>query len=171
MKGKVHVYTGNGKGKTTAAMGIALRAIGAGKKVFFAQFVKGMKYSEVSAIEKYLPQINIKQFGLDCFIEKDPTEEDIRMAQDGLREVTGILKSGEYEMVVLDEANIALYYNLFSLDDLVAALHNRDEDVEVIITGRYAPQELIEYADLVTEMKEVKHYYREGLMARKGVEF
>ncbi len=171
MKGKVHVYTGNGKGKTTAAMGIALRATGAGKKVFFAQFVKGMKYSEVSAIEKFLPQINIKQFGLDCFIEKDPTEKDIQLAQDGLQEVAGILKSGEYEMVVLDEANIALYYHLFSLDELITALNNRDEDVEVIITGRYAPQELIEYADLVTEMKEVKHYYREGLMARKGVEF
>ena len=171
MKGKVHIYTGNGKGKTTAALGIALRAAGAGHMVFFAQFVKGMKYAEVSAIENYLPKVSIKQYGLKCFIENDPTDEDILMAQKGLQEVSVILASGDYNMVVLDEANIALYYKLFSVDQLITALDKRDDNTEVIITGRYAPDALIEYADLVTEMKEIKHYYTTGLQARKGVEY
>lgn len=169
--GKVHVYTGNGKGKTTAALGIALRAVGAGYKVFFAQFVKGMKYAEVHAIEKNLPEITIKQYGLECFIEKDPTEEDIIRAREGLLEVAGILKTDQYQMIVMDEANIALYYKLFSLEELLSILNERNDTVEVIITGRYAPEGLIKYADLVTEMQEVKHYYNDGLQARKGVEY
>lgn len=167
----VHVYTGNGKGKTTAAFGLSLRAAGAGKKVFFAQFVKGRTYAEIRAVEKYLPMITVKQYGLDCFIYNDPTEKDIQAAQKGLEEVTDKLSSGQYDVVVLDEASIALYYRLFSLDNLWNAISGRAEKTEVIVTGRYAPQELIDKADLVTEMKEIKHYYSKGIEAREGIEY
>lgn len=170
-RGFIHVYTGNGKGKTTAALGLALRAVGAGKKVFFAQFIKGKTYSEIEAIHKYLPDITIKQYGLGCFIIDNPTEADIQVARKGLAEVAEILKSGLYDVVILDEATIALYYQLFSADEFRKVLENKKYDTEVVVTGRYAPQELTEIADLVTEMKEVKHYYTRGIEARKGIEY
>lgn len=171
MTGYIHVYTGDGKGKTTAALGLALRAAGAGKKVFFAQFVKGMPYSEIEIIHKYLPHITIKQYGLDCFIVNVPTQKDIEAACNGLEELAGIIRSDRYDMVVLDEANIALHYHLFSISHLLEVIRQRPARTEIIITGRYAPPEIIEMADLVTEMKEVKHYYRKGVDARKGIEF
>ncbi len=171
MKGYIQVYTGNGKGKTTAAIGLALRAAGAGKKVYFAQFVKGKTYSEIKAIRKYLPDITIKQFGRGCFIVKTPTSEDIEAARNGLDAVAGIVESGKYDLVVLDEATIAIYYKLFSVSELIGVLLKKPEETEVVITGRYAPEELIELADLVTEMKEVKHYYTKGVQARKGIEY
>lgn len=171
MKGYIQIYTGNGKGKTTAAFGLALRAVGAGKKVFFAQFVKGQEYSEVKAVFNYLPTIFIKQFGLDCFIVKSPTQADIDIARKGFEEVSGIILSGIYDVVILDEANIALYYNLFSVNELIQLLKKKPEQTEIIITGQYAPQELIDIADLVTEMKEIKHYYGKGIEARIGIEY
>jgi cob(I)alamin adenosyltransferase len=170
-KGYIQVYTGNGKGKTTAAFGLALRAVGAGKKVFFAQFIKGRTYSEIEAVKKFVPDITIKQYGLGCFIVEKPTEADIQAARKGLSEVADNLKSEKYDMVVLDEANIALYYQLFSIDEFLDVLKNKNLETEVVVTGRYAPPELIEMADLVTEMKEVKHYYNKGIEARKGIEF
>lgn len=170
MKGYIQVYTGNGKGKTTAALGLCMRAIGAGKNVFFAQFVKGQIYSEVKAIHRFIPDITIKQYGLDCFIYNKPTQADIDLARKGLKEVSEIIDSGKYDIVVLDEANIALYYNLFSVDELITILKSKPEETEIIITGRYAPSELIEIADLVTEMKEIKHYYSTGIEAREGIE-
>jgi len=168
-KGYIQVYTGNGKGKTTAALGLSVRAVCAGKKVFFAQFVKGMKYSELELV-KYLPGITIKQFGRDCFIYCQPTPEDIEAAAKGLKECEAVLASGEYDVVVLDEINIALYYKLFPLEKVLSMLDSRHEKTEVILTGRYAPQELIDKADLVTEMKEIKHYYTKGVPAREGIE-
>ena len=168
-KGYVHVYTGNGKGKTTAALGLSLRAISAGKKVFFGQFIKGMDYSELES-QKYLPNFKIQQFGRDCFIYKDPTDEDIRIAREGLEICRQILNSDEYDIVVLDELNIATYYKLFSPDEVIEILKNRNPHIEVIITGRYADEKIIEFADLVTEMKEIKHYYYKGIEARKGIE-
>ncbi len=171
MKSYVHVYTGNGKGKTTAALGLALRACGAGKKVFFAQFIKGKPYSEIEAINKFLPQITIKQYGLDCFIYNEPTKADIKIAQEGLLEIEKIIQSEEYDILVLDEANIALYYNLFSLENFLKLIKSRPDNLEIIITGRYAPQELIDIADLVSEIKEIKHYYTKGVEARKGIEY
>lgn len=171
MKGYIHLYTGKGKGKTTAAFGLALRAAGAGEKVFFAQFVKGKSYSEIEAVQKYIPDITIKQYGLGCFIVKTPTEKDIDAAREGLAEVSCILASGKYDMVVLDEASIAVYYNLFSVEELIEAIKKKKEETEIIITGRYAPEKLIEMADLVTEMKEVKHYYTSGVEARKGIDY
>jgi cob(I)alamin adenosyltransferase len=170
-KGYIHVYTGNGKGKTTAALGLALRAVGAGKKVFFAQFIKGKIYSEIEAVKKFVPDITIKQYGQGCFIVEKPTEADILAARNGLAEVAKILKSEKYDMVVLDEATIALYYQLFSIDEFLDVLKKKNPETEVVVTGRYAPPELIEMADLVTEMKEVKHYYTKGIEARKGIEF
>ncbi len=118
-QGYVQVYTGDGKGKTTAAIGLAIRAVGAGWKVFIAQFVKGMKYAELDALQKYAGQITIKQYGRDCFIHKEPEKEDIDAARAGYNEVKNILASGEYRLVILDEANIATYYKLFSVDELL----------------------------------------------------
>jgi len=171
MRGLIQVYTGNGKGKTTAAFGLALRSVGAGKKVFIAQFIKGMPYSEIESVNKFLPGIIIRQYGLDCFIVNQPTEKDINAARDGLSEVSKIIISGEYDLVILDEACIAVHYNLFSVNDLIDILTSRPATVEIVVTGRYASHELIEIADLVTEMKEIKHYYHQGVQARKGIEF
>lgn len=166
----VHIYTGNGKGKTTASLGLSVRAALAGKKVFFGQFIKGMDYSELR-LPNYIPNIEIHQFGRDCFIYNDPTDEDIKEARKGLNICKEVLKSGKYDLVVLDELNIALYYKLFTVDEAIEIIKNRKPSVEVVITGRYAPKELTELADLVTEMKEIKHYYTKGIMARKGIEF
>lgn len=170
MKGYIQVYTGNGKGKTTAAIGLAVRAVGAGKKVFFAQFVKGMVYSEIAAIQQYLHGIEVRQYGRGCFIYRNAQPEDLEAAKTGLSDVAQIITSGQYDIVVLDEANIALHYNLFSLDELMAVLKQKPEATEIIITGRYAPEALLEMADLVTEMKEIKHYYQQGVEARDGIE-
>ncbi len=170
MKGYVQVYTGNGKGKTTAALGLAIRAIGAGLNVFIGQFVKGMEYSEIKTLTQKLDNIKVKQYGLRCFIRKEPTQEDIKAAQDGLKEVINIIQSGKYDVVILDEANIAVYYNLFKVEDLLEIIDGKPDHVELIITGRNAKKELLERADLVTEMKEIKHYYNHGVNARKGIE-
>lgn len=171
MRGFIHVYTGNGKGKTTAALGLSLRAAGAGKRVFIAQFVKGMVYSEVKALKKLSANIEIKQYGLDCFIYQKPTQKDIDFARRGLEEVKTVFASQNYDLIVLDEASIAIYFKLFSTEELIAVLKSKPEATEVVITGRYAPDALIEFADLVTEMKEIKHYYTKGVEAREGVEY
>ncbi|MDY6973010.1 MAG: cob(I)yrinic acid a,c-diamide adenosyltransferase [Thermodesulfobacteriota bacterium] len=170
MKGYVQVYTGNGKGKTTAALGLALRAAGAGLRVYVAQFVKGMKYSELKVLERMSDLITIKQYGRDCFIFKEPEKEDILVAQEGLKEVREIMFSEKYNVIVLDEANIATYYNLFSVDDLLDLIRSKPEHIEMVITGRMADPMVIDEADLVTEMKEIKHYYQKGIQARDGIE-
>lgn len=168
-KGYIQVYTGNGKGKTTAALGLTLRAVCAGKKVFFGQFIKGMKYSEVEGVN-YLKGFAIEQFGMNCFIYDDPTEEDKKRALIGLKRCEEILSSQEYDIVVLDEISIALYYKLLNVEDVLDLLNKKPENTEIIITGRYVPQEIIDRADLVTEMREIKHYYYKGVEARKGIE-
>lgn len=170
MKGYVHVYTGNGKGKTTAAIGLAIRAAGAGMRVYIAQFVKGMHYSELDALDRYVDRITLKQYGRDCFIEKEPEEEDVQAARQGLEEVKGVLASGDYQMVILDEANIATHYNLFSPDELIELVRSKPESMELVITGRNADPKVVAVADLVTEMKEIKHYYNRGVQARPGIE-
>jgi len=170
MQGYIQVYTGAGKGKTTAALGLALRAAGAGLKVFIGQFAKGELYSEIKAIRQYLPGIEVKQYGRKCFIYSQPEPEDIRLAQDGLAEVREYINSGKYDVVILDEANIAVHFNLFSIEDLLKVVQSKPKNVEIIITGRNAHPELIKTADLVTEMLEIKHYYHQGVAARKGIE-
>lgn len=168
-KGYIQVYTGNGKGKTTAALGLSVRAVCSGKKVFFGQFVKGMKYSELEAV-KFLPNFKIQQFGRNTFIFDKPTKADIEAANQGLREIEQILISGEYDVVIMDEVNIAIFFELFSDDDVIEVLNKKADNVEVILTGRYATEKIIDRADLVTEMKEIKHYYTQGVQARKGIE-
>ncbi len=170
MKGYVHIYTGDGKGKTTAALGLALRAAGAGIKVYIAQFAKGMHYSELDSLKRFEDLITIKQYGRRCFIKEKPEPEDIAAARNGYDEALQIIKSGEYGLVILDEANIATYYSLFSVDELLALVEAKPEHVELIITGRRADPRIINRADLVTEMKEIKHYYQQGVPARKGIE-
>jgi len=171
MKGYIQIYTGNGKGKTTAAIGLVLRAVGACKKVFFAQFAKGQIYSEVKALQQLNPLVEARRYGLSGFIRDTPSQADIECARKGLQEVSEVIFSGQYDMVVLDEANIAIFYNLFSVDELIKVLQQKPDETEIIITGRYAAPKLIEFADLVTEMKEIKHYYQKGVEARLGIEF
>jgi len=169
-KGYVQVYTGNGKGKTTAALGQALRAAGAGLKVFIGQFIKGMHYCELDSLCTFGQLITIKQFGRDCFIHNDPVQEDIDAACAGLEEIKAVVASGEYSLVILDEVNIALYYKLFTVEDILDLIASKPENVELILTGRMADPRIIEAADLVTEMVEVKHYFSQGVQARSGIE-
>lgn len=171
MKGYIQVYTGNGKGKTTAAIGQALRALGAGFTVFIGQFVKGRTYQENEMITKHLMNITVKQYGLGCFIVDVPTDKDIEAAQKGLKEMKKIIHSGVYDMVIMDEVNIALYYKLIDIEVIADLMKNKPGQVELILTGRYAPQEIIDLADLVTEMREIKHHYQKGIPARKGIEY
>lgn len=166
----IQVYTGNGKGKTTAALGLAVRAAMAGKRVFIGQFIKGMEYSELK-LPKWIPEITIKQFGRDCFIRQKPTAKDIEMARKGLVFCTQILTEENHDIVILDEINVALFFDLFALEEVLELLESKAEHVELILTGRYAPREIIERADLVTEMVEVKHYYTKGVQARAGIEY
>lgn len=168
-KGYIQVYTGNGKGKTTAALGLSVRAVCSGKKVFFGQFVKGMKYSELEAV-KFLPNFTMEQFGRNAFVLGKPTKADIEVAKEGLKRMEEILLSGEYDVVVMDEINIAVFFELFTVEEVLELLDKKVPEVEVILTGRYAHEKIIERADLVTEMKEVKHYYSKGVAARKGIE-
>ena len=170
MKGYIHVYTGEGKGKTTAALGLAIRAAGAGYKVFLAQFAKGGRYSELNALKRFDDLITVEQFGLGRFINGKPTQSDIEAARNGLKKLRNIVASGEYKVVIMDEANIAVYYNLFSTEELINLVDQKAEKTELIITGRHASPEIIKKADLVTEMKAVKHYYNEGVKARIGIE-
>ena len=170
MKGYVQVYTGNGKGKTTAALGLALRAAGAGMRVFIAQFAKGMKFSELKSIERFGEIITVKQYGRGNFIRDKAEPEDIELAHKGLEEVRSILSQGNYQMVILDEATIAVHFNLFSSEELIDIIKSKPEHVELVITGRHADPSIVEHADLVTEMREIKHYYHKGIKARPGIE-
>lgn len=169
-QGYVQVYTGEGKGKTTAAMGLALRAAGAGYNVFIGQFVKGMDYSELHVFDRLSDRVTIRQYGRDCFIRRTSEPEDIEVAQRGLNEVRQIICSGDYKVVILDEANIATYFELFDVEDLLKIIDLRPGHVELVITGRCADHRVLERADLVTEMREVKHYYQQGVLARVGIE-
>ena len=168
-KGYIHIYTGNGKGKTTAAFGLAVRALLSGKNVFVGQFVKDMKYNETK-LEEHFENIVIKQLGNGCFINREASIEDINSATCGLRECKNVLSSGNYDLVILDEITIALYFKLFSVFDVIDILKTKSYKTEVVLTGRYAPKELIDIADLVTEMVEVKHYYSQGVLSRDGID-
>ena len=190
-KGYVQVYTGDGKGKTTAALGITMRAAGAGKKIAFIQFMKALGYSE----QKILPTLpgvtwktlgkpffiakkgsisdeDLEQYGGGCvvFEEGNPPAEYVKMISDGFAEAKEMILSGDYDMVVLDEINCAMFFGLIGVDEVLELIRNKPAHTELILTGRRAPDEIIEAADLVTEMREIKHYYSAGVQARRGIE-
>ncbi len=169
-KGYIQVYTGNGKGKTTASLGLTLRAYGAGFKVYIGQFIKSMRYSEVKALEKFSDRVTIEQFGRGCFIKNDPTPEDIEIAEKAFNRMKEMVYSEKFDIVILEEINVALYYRLIKEEDVMELLNSKPENVELVLTGRYATETICDKADLVTEMKEIKHYYKNGVKARVGIE-
>ena len=170
MNGYVQVYTGNGKGKTTAAIGLALRALGAGWRVFIAQFLKTGDYSEHKALARFSDLLTIKTYGRNVFIRGTPEDEDIRLAQEAMQEIAASVASEQYRLVVLDEANVAIHYGLIRVEQILDLFDQGPKGIEFVITGRHADPRLIARADLVTEMQEVKHYYQQGVKARVGVE-
>jgi cob(I)alamin adenosyltransferase len=171
-KGLVIVITGNGKGKTTSAFGQALRAIGQGFKVFVVQFMKGRKYGEFKAAKKYLPDITIHLSGLDSFVMRDnPAAVDIELAKKGLKLARKAINSGKYNMVILDEINVALDFKLVDLKEVIELIKNKPAELDLILTGRYAPPQVIKLADTVSEVKEVKHHYKAGIKDRAGIEY
>ena len=171
-RGIVQVYTGNGKGKTTAAFGQALRAIGRGSRVYVLQFMKGRKYGECLAAEKYIPNITIYLAGLDSFVMRNnPAPADVELAKQGLAIAKKVIASGEYDMVILDEINVAVDFNLIPLDEVIDLIRNKPADLDLILTGRYARPEIIAVADLVSEVKEIKHHYSAGIKDRAGIEY
>ena len=171
-RGLIQVYTGYGKGKTTAALGQAMRAAGQGLKVYVVQFMKGWPYyGELDTVAHH-PNITLKQFGRPDYVDKEhPEPIDIRMAQEAMEHSLEIVRSGGYDMVILDEINVALEWNLIELDDVISLLETKPHGVELILTGRYADPEVIARADLATEMREIKHPYQKGIVSRKGIEY
>jgi len=170
MKGYVHVYTGNGKGKTTASIGLIVRALGNGLKVYMGQFMKGQKYGELNTLEKL--GVLVERFGTEnCIISPEHvTDLDRTKAKEGYERVKEVLLSKKYDLIVLDEICVSVYFKLITKDEILHLMKIKPEETELILTGRYAPKEVIEHADLVTEMKEIKHYYDCGVMARDGIE-
>lgn len=170
--GLVQVYTGDGKGKTTAALGLALRAAGHGLRTYVGQFMKGQKYGELEAVNRLKPLITIEQFGQPGFVHvQQATPEDVALAHAGLERVRQALHSGEYDLVVMDEINVALFFELLTVDEVLSIIENRPPGVELVLTGRRVPDEIIAHADLVTEMREVKHPYHKGIKSRRGIEY
>lgn len=170
-RGLVQIYTGEGKGKTTAALGLILRACGQGLRVFLAQFAKGMDYGELHSLTRLADQVTVRQYGRNCFIRREPTDEDIRLARAGFHEVSQVVTTGAHDLVVLDEIGIALHYRLIALAEVEGLLDRRPSTVELVLTGRKIPTALFARADLVTEMREIKHYFADGVQARRGIEF
>jgi cob(I)alamin adenosyltransferase len=168
----IQVYTGDGKGKTTAALGQAMRAMGHGMRVFMVQFMKGRTYGELKLCRERLPGMVIQMSGRDEFVRKgDPEEVDLRLAREGWEKAREVITGGEYQVVILDEINIAIDYGLLPLGEVLDLLREHSRDLEIICTGRYAPPELMELADLVSEVREVKHPYQRGEPMREGFEF
>ncbi len=171
-RGLVQVYTGDGKGKTTAALGLAFRASGHGLKTYMIQFMKGeIFYGELGTAERLSDTFTIKQMGRPDFVDKkDPDPIDIKMAGEALELSKNVILSGDYDLVILDEINVALDFGLIKIDDVIEIIKGKPPELEIILTGRYAPVEIIELADLVTEMVEIKHHYNAGVEARIGIE-
>jgi len=171
-QGFVQIYTGNGKGKSTAAIGQAVRAAGSGLKTYIAQFMKEYPYSELISLKNLSQWITIEQFGGDDFVYKKelPAKEELDKAEQGLQNAKEKMLNGEYDIIILDEAIVAIYFKLIETNDLIEFIKAKPKNVELILTGRYCPEELIDLADLVTEMKEVKHYYQKGVTSRRGIE-
>ncbi len=172
-KGLVLVFTGNGKGKTTAALGMALRAWGHGMKVLILQFIKSQQCGEHVAAEKMQPTLEIRPLGLGFINFSDPANvaRQQRAAQEALEQVTTAMTSGNYQMLILDEILYALHYGLLEVSAVIGLLEQKPEHLHLVLTGRDAPPEIIERADLVTEMREIKHPFKQGIGAQQGIEF
>lgn len=169
--GLVHVYTGNGKGKTTAALGLALRAMGNGLEVAMVQFMKCDQFYGEYEMSKELPHLTLLPMGRDCLVHEDKVSQaDIDAAEAALAKCRELIHSGRFDLVIMDEINVSIRFGLVKAEDVVAMLKERPPRVEVVLTGRYAPPEVIELADLVTEMKCLKHPYTKGVPARAGIE-
>lgn len=169
--GTVQVYTGYGKGKTTAALGQALRAVGHGQKVFMVQFLKGRPgLGEIEAA-KSLPNFTILQFGSAHFVLNKPTQEDVDLARKGFQKAKEAVLSGQYDLVIMDEVNVAVNYKMLDVEEVLELIKNKPRQVELILTGRDAHPRVIEAADLVSEVKPIKHYYTKGVTAKPGVEY
>ena len=171
-RGLVIVITGNGKGKTTAAFGQALRTVGQGYRVFIMQFMKGRDYGEFVAAEKYLPRLTIRRSGLDSFVMRDnPAPVDIELARQGFESAKKAVVSGKYHMVILDEINVAIDFKLIPLEDVIELIKNKPPALDLILTGRYAAKAIVKLADTVSEVKEIKHHYAAGIKDRAGIEY
>ncbi len=166
----IQVYTGDGKGKTTAALGLCLRAAGAGKTVFFCQFLKGRHTGEVAYLRR-MAGVRVEQFGRSGFITGKPSSGDIKSAERGLRRAREAVLGGKFNVVILDEINPAFKLGLLDIEEVLSILLLVPRDVEVILTGRWAPRSLVKQADLVSEIREIKHYFRKGVKARKGIDY
>jgi len=170
-KGIVMLFTGDGKGKTTAAVGAAVRAAGHGATVLIIQFMKGRLYGELAAVKK-IDNLTIEQYGRDEFVDpKDPERIDVELAEKGWARALEAAASDPPSLLVLDEINIAVSFGLIPLETVVRFVNDRPDGMDLIMTGRYAAQELIDIADTVTEMKEIKHHYNAGVQMRKGIEY
>lgn len=170
-KGYIHVYTGNGKGKTTAAIGLGIRASGAGLRVLMIQFMKGRRYSEIDTLQ-HVKNFTVIQFGRDEFVSKEKPEQiDIDLAQQGLGYANDAIQHGGYDLVILDEINVAVDFHLISLEDVIDLIKKKPETLELVITGRYASPEVIKHADIVSEILEIKHPYKKGIESRKGIDW
>jgi len=171
-KGCIQIYTGEGKGKTTAALGLALRAAGHGMRTFIGQFMKGSEYGELDAVKKLDGLVTIEQFGgPSCIPLKDtPDPVEVERAERGLEECRQALVSGRYDIVVCDEIFAALRFKLITLEDVLSLMDARPSGIELVLTGRWAPEPVVARADLVTEMREIKHHFRDGVKARDGIE-
>ena len=171
-KGFIQIYTGNGKGKTTAAIGQAVRAAGFGLKSYIVQFMKEFPYNEQNSLKLLSEWITIEQFAGDDFVYKKepPGKKEIDKARRGLASAKAKMLNGKYDLIILDEVCVSIYFGLFSDEEILTFMKQKPENVELILTGRYCPDNLMDKADLVTEMKEIKHYYQDGINARKGIE-
>lgn len=170
-RGLIQIYTGDGKGKTTAALGLALRASGAGLKCYIGQFIKKGEFSEIKALRRFCPAIAVRQYGGGRFIKGWPSPADIKCARKGIRELGMAMKGGKYDLVVADEILCALKAGLITTKELTALLDKKPGSVELVLTGRHAPISIISRADLVTEMRKIKHPFDKGINARRGIEF
>jgi len=172
-KGYIHVYTGNGKGKTTAALGLAVRAAGHGFRTYFAQFMKKQHYGELDAVRDHLSGlITMEQFGIEGFHSSgmEVKKEEREAAREGLAAVDSAMRDGRYRIIVMDEINVTLHFGILDPEPVLNLIRKRPGNIELILTGRYAPPEVVAIADLVTEMREIRHYYASGVPARDGVE-
>lgn len=165
----IHIYTGNGKGKTTAALGLALRAAGAGFKVYIIQFCKGKTCGEHIAIKK-IRNIRLRHCGRPALI-RCPQKKDIALARQGINRALSAIASKKYRMVILDEVFVALKLRLITSNDLTSLIHRTPSTVELILTGRGAPKQIIALSDLTSDIREKRHYYKNGAVARSGIEF